>query len=73
MVRSKMGKIAQTAAGLLLLLAMIGCSSGDDGTIPITTASEKALENYLTGRDLAEKLRGQESRKYFEMAVAEDP
>ena len=47
--------------------------SGVEGKIPITTSSEKALHYYLQGRDLAEKLQGQESLKYFEMAVEKDP
>jgi tetratricopeptide (TPR) repeat protein len=40
--------------------------------IPITTSSDKALEYYLKGRDLADKLRGQESLQFFEKAVSED-
>lgn len=46
---------------------------GETGKIPITTSSAKALEYYLEGRALAEKLRGQESIEYFERAVTEDP
>jgi tetratricopeptide (TPR) repeat protein len=45
----------------------------EKGKLPMTTKSEKAREYYLKGRDLAEKLRGQESKEYFEKAVAEDP
>lgn len=55
-----------------LLLVMISCATSEDGKIPITTRSEKAREYYLQGRDLAEKLRGQESIQFFEKAVAED-
>jgi tetratricopeptide (TPR) repeat protein len=40
--------------------------------MPITAESDRALEYYLEGRDLAERLRGQESIEYFEMAIAED-
>jgi tetratricopeptide (TPR) repeat protein len=47
--------------------------AGREGKIPITSESAKAREYYLKGRDLAEKLRGQESIEYFEKAVAEDP
>ncbi len=43
------------------------------GKIPITTSSNTALENYLMGRDLNEKLRFQDSREFFVRAVAEDP
>jgi tetratricopeptide (TPR) repeat protein len=56
-----------------LLLVMIGCAPSEDGKIPITTTSEQAREYYLQGRDLFEKLRAQESRQFFEKAVAEDP
>lgn len=64
------------------LIAMLCCCAvlvaGCSSTIardkmPITTSSEKALEYYLQGRELAEKLRGQESRQYFQQAVDEDP
>ncbi len=55
-------------------ILIAGCSiSGTQDKMPITTSSEKALEYYLQGRDLVEKLRGQESRHFFERAVAEDP
>ena len=58
----------------LLLLMVIGCAAPkEDGKIPITTKSEKARENFLQGRDLFEKLRGQEARPFFESAIAEDP
>ncbi len=40
--------------------------------IPITTSSEEARKLYLQGRDLFEKLRGTDARKYFEQAVAKD-
>jgi len=57
-------------AGVFLLA---GCSSITSNKIPITTASEEARRNFLQGRDLAEKLQGQESLKYFETAIAQDP
>ncbi len=44
-----------------------------DGKVPITTASPAARAAYLAGRDLSERLRVQESRAYFEKAVAADP
>ena len=43
------------------------------GKIAITTASADARAAYLQGRDLTERLRGQEARAYFEKAVAADP
>ncbi len=40
--------------------------------IPITTSSAQARELYLKGRDLSEKLRATDARKFFEEAVAQD-
>ncbi len=42
-----------------------------EGKVPIT-ASDEAVELYLQGRDLAEKLRGTDAREYFQQAVAAD-
>jgi len=57
--------------GAILTAGCTNTSAQDK--IPITTSSEKALKYYLQGRDLAEKLRGQESRQYFQQAVNVDP
>jgi tetratricopeptide (TPR) repeat protein len=55
-------------------LLIAGCSIiVAQDKMPITTSSERALEYYLQGRDLVEKLRGQESRQFFQQAVDEDP
>jgi tetratricopeptide (TPR) repeat protein len=55
-------------------LVLTACTGGGEvGKMPITTGSDRALEYYLEGRDLAEKLRGQESIEHFERAAAEDP
>lgn len=43
------------------------------GKIPITTSSAPAKEAYLHGRDLFEKLRGQNARADIEKAVQLDP
>jgi len=60
--------------GLCLgLLVSVSYGKDDEGKIPITTSSEKALKSYLQGRDLSEKLRATDSRKFFQNAVAEDP
>ncbi|MEW5924756.1 MAG: tetratricopeptide repeat protein, partial [Candidatus Zixiibacteriota bacterium] len=59
-------------AMIIVFLAGIGVT-GEEGKIPITTSSEKAKEYFLKGRDLTDKLRNNESREYFEKAVAEDP
>lgn len=58
---------------LCLFIFPILSQAQEKGKMPITTKSEKAREYYLKGRGLAEKLRGQESKEYFEKAVAEDP
>ena len=53
-----------------------GCAaatSDDAAKLPITTASPKARELYLQGRDLQEKLRILAARPYFQKSVAEDP
>jgi tetratricopeptide (TPR) repeat protein len=41
--------------------------------VPITSSSPKALELYLQGRDLQEKLRAQEALAYLQKAVEQDP
>ena len=63
-----------TGVFILCLLCFLGGSFADEKSdkIPITTASKQALENFLKGRDLFEKLQAQESLQYFEKAVAED-
>ncbi len=62
------------ASVIALSVVMIGCAVPErNGKVPITTKSEKAREYYLQGRDLSEKLRGQESVALFEKAIAEDP
>ncbi len=48
-------------------------ASTDGGKIPITTKSEEAKKEFLAGRDLAEKLRAQESVAHFDKALALDP
>jgi tetratricopeptide (TPR) repeat protein len=40
--------------------------------IPITTASTEARDLYLKGRELAEKLRATDARRFYEQAVAKD-
>ena len=61
--------------GLLALVVSLGgmsCAPGGGDKIPVTTRSPHAREDYLTGRDLLERLRFPEAREYFERAVAED-
>lgn len=59
------------------LLSLNNCATTEKekveiGKIPITTTSELALKSFMQGRELSEKLRGQESLIYFEKAIAED-
>jgi tetratricopeptide (TPR) repeat protein len=64
-------------AAILIVSASIliaGCSNARaQDKMPITTSSEEAMKSYLQGRELVEKLRGQESRQYFQKATEEDP
>lgn len=47
--------------------------SAQSGTkVPVTTSSAEALDSYLKGRDLSEKLRGQEARAHFDRAIELD-
>jgi tetratricopeptide (TPR) repeat protein len=55
-----------------LLACGVAWADGD-GKIPITTSSDEAKKEFLQGRDLAEKLKAQESIQYFERAIAKDP
>ncbi|MFH1372606.1 MAG: tetratricopeptide repeat protein [bacterium] len=48
-------------------------AAGQDSKIPVTTSSGEAREYFLQGRDLSERVRNQESREFFEKAVAADP
>lgn len=71
---------SSAALRLGLALALAGVASlafaadaAPPGKVPITTASPDARAAYLQGRDLAERLRVQEARPFFEKAVAADP
>jgi tetratricopeptide (TPR) repeat protein len=48
-------------------------ASSDGGKIPITTKSDEARKEFLQGRDLSERLLGQESLQHFDQAIALDP
>jgi tetratricopeptide (TPR) repeat protein len=74
MKRQKLMNCALIPAFSALLLLIAGCAAPpeEEGKMPITTASDKAREYFLQGRDLQEKLRGQNARPFFEKAIAED-
>jgi tetratricopeptide (TPR) repeat protein len=66
------------AGSAVLALAACGGTTHNkmatpEGKIPITTASDEALESYLKGRWLLENLRATDARDYFLKAVAADP
>ena len=61
----------------LSMAASIACNkadkaaaSSDGGKVPITTASDEARKEFLTGRDLSERLLGQEAVQHFDKALA---
>lgn len=53
--------------------AVSAAASSDAGKVPVTTNSEEARKEYLQGRDLSERLLGQESLQHFDKAIALDP
>jgi tetratricopeptide (TPR) repeat protein len=60
------------AVGLSLMGS--GCAKKiDDGKIPITTSSEEAKKEFLSGRNLSENLLLTNSIKHFDKAIALDP
>jgi len=73
MKRQKQKVYALLLSMVVCLLMLIGCGvTQEEGKIPITTKSREAKEYFLQGRDLFEKLRGQDARPFFEKAIAED-
>ena len=63
------------AIGTFSLLPVVGCSAPAEQAhkIPLTTSSSEALDLFLQGRDLAEKVRLPEALPYFQKAVEQDP
>jgi tetratricopeptide (TPR) repeat protein len=79
---SRKKSVRALSLGILMLgaVAWIGCNksnqvaaSSDGGKIPVTTTSDEARKEFLTGRDLSERLLGQESLQHFDKALALDP
>ena len=48
-------------------------AAASEGKVPITTRSDDARQEYLQGRDLSERLLGQESLQHFDKALSIDP
>jgi tetratricopeptide (TPR) repeat protein len=57
----------------VFILNFPGCQKGEVGKIAITTSSKEALEKFKKGRDLFERLQGQESLQYLNGAIETDP
>lgn len=51
----------------------VTAAASNGGKIPITTKSDEAKNEFLQGRDLSERLLGQESIQHFDKALAADP
>lgn len=66
-------RTARRLALFALLFALAAYASGNGTKIPITTSSEEARQAFLKGRDLFERLQGQESLQHFDQAIAQDP
>ncbi len=77
-------RLARGALTLALVLVLAACATETEtpapeeaaaaggGKIPTTSSSPEAIEHYLEGRDLAEKLRAPDARARFEQALALD-
>jgi tetratricopeptide (TPR) repeat protein len=48
-------------------------ASTGGGKIPVTSTSEEAKKEFITGRDLAERLKAQDSIQHFDKAISLDP
>lgn len=61
--------------GFIILLILIGCNNvgTDSNEIPITTSNDEALQLFLDGRDLTEKLKTPQAAKLFDKAIESDP
>lgn len=74
---TRRGSGVATTAFAAACLATLACGGGASapppGKIPITTSSNRALREYLKGRDLEEKLRKTDAREYYARAAELDP
>ena len=73
MQQNRVVQIVLSVFAIAAIMVGWAAATDDGGKMPITTASEKAKELYLQGRDLQERLRGTEAITYLQQAVAEDP
>src|SRR5262249_24324266 len=69
--------LTKRAFNVLFMVLAVACTlfaaAAGHGKIPITTSSDKAMQAYLKGRDLTEKLRATDSIAHFDEAIAADP
>ena len=79
---AKSARFVLTLTVALSTLGWIACTKRDGevaaaasevAKIPITTKSDEAKNEFLLGRDLSERLLGQESLQHFDKAIALDP
>ena len=77
-------RLFATTVLLSFMAAAIACSksnnnpttaraSSEGGKIPITTKSQEAKNEFLQGRDLADKLLAQDALAHFDRAISLDP
>ena len=77
------GSLCTVLAVVLAVLGVVGCAPPQPAAvteeattaekIPVTTTSEEALELYLEGRELADKLRNTDANESFAQAIEKDP
>jgi len=70
--RNKNRSLFATIFIVAISFTFFNCNSPNSSKVPITTNSEKALEYYMEGAELSEKLRGQEAAYFYLKAIAED-
>ncbi len=73
MRKNHLTKVARALMLCALPFVLAGFSDTGNKKVPLTTSSSEARELFLKGRDLQERLQGQESLQYFEKAIAKDP
>jgi len=82
MRRTELQRLVCGGVLALSTLTSVACSKSGDtpatasaeaGKVPITAKSQEAKQEFLQGRDLAEKLRAQDSVAHFDKAIALDP
>lgn len=81
MKNNKHTHLAMTMPLILAVAVWTACNTNtattaaasSDGKIPITTKSDEAKNEFVQGRDLTERLQGQESLQHFDKAIALDP